>query len=120
MNAMNSNPLTRGRRIFRQLGIHFEDLDNVAEMLGDVQISLMVSLRESFSHLPPRTDPNYGPRVGDVVLKHLNFLCDRIKGLVDELNNVIERSRQDEGWVAYHDVAFEGKIREYFTSPLLV
>jgi len=32
-----------------------------------------------------------------------------MEGLVDELTGLIDRARQDEGWVAYHDVGFKDK-----------
>jgi len=49
-------------------------------------------------------DPKYRERVRDGILSHLRFLGDRMEGLVDELTGLIDRARQDEGWVAYHDV----------------
>jgi hypothetical protein len=70
MKTTNIAPDTRARRIFRQLGIQFEDLDDFSELLSDIQTSLAVSLHENFSHLPKRTDPKYGEAVSDGILTH--------------------------------------------------
>ena len=107
------------RRIFRQLDIRFEDLEHFSELLSDVQTCLSVSVRENFSHLPETTDPKYRERVQDGILGHLRFLGDRMEGLVDELTGLIDRARQDEGWVAYHDVGFkdEGNRILHLTNP---
>jgi hypothetical protein len=107
------------RRIFRQLSIRFEDLDHFSELLNDVQTSLSVSLNENFCHLPETTSPKYGEAVRDGILGHLNFLCDRMEGLVEELNSMIDKARGDEGWVAYHDVEFkdDGKKVLQLSNP---
>jgi hypothetical protein len=118
-NKMESKQRTPVRRIFRQLDIRFEDLEHFSELLSDVQTCLSVSVRENFSHLPARTDPQYGGRVRDGILSHLNFLCNRMEGLVDELTGLIGQARQDEGWVAYHDVEFisEGNLGHLLINP---
>jgi hypothetical protein len=118
-NKMESKQHIPVRRIFRQLDIRFEDLEHFSELLSDVRTCLSVSARENFSHLPERTDPEYRERVRDGILSHLNFLCDRMDGLVDELTGLIDRARQDEGWVAYHDVGFKDERNRilHLTNP---
>ena len=111
---MESKQRTPVRRIFHQLDIRFEYLEHFSELLSDVQTCLSVSVRENFSHLPARTDPQYGGRVRDGILSHLNFLWNRMEGLVDDLTGLIGQAR-----VAYHDVEFisEGNLGHLLINP---
>jgi len=84
------------RKIFDELELRYVDLDHFSEQLDDVHTCLSVAVRENFSRLPEKNDPKYKEAVRDGMLNYLNFLSQRIEGLVVELTNLIDDARLNE------------------------
>jgi hypothetical protein len=97
MRTTTINPRKMALNIFRQLNIRFEELDNFADLLSDVQTSLEVSLRENFSYLPSNSHPDYVEKVKLGVEGHLFCLRTHMEGLTYELDHLIEVSLRDQG-----------------------
>jgi hypothetical protein len=117
---MKNRLALKARKVFDKWELPSIELSDLVDLFDSMQTCVAVSLRENFSRLPDSNHLTYGKEAEKALRKHSEFVADRLKGMIVEIEEVASDARRNAEILienAAADTTVKKKKRASFSRP---